>query len=170
MPMTEKCKIQKKVSRTYQGLAPLTQEVKKIVQPILKKHGFVSADILTYWTDIVGEDLALGVLPDKLVFKGNDRTNGTLVVKSAGGAFALLFQHKKDYIVQKINTFFGYPAVKNIRIKQGMLPLKMPTCFSETNELKPEDKQELMEKVSIVQDKEMQDILFNIGCLLKKKS
>ena len=95
MPMTEKCKIQKKVSRTYQGLAPLTQEVKKIVQPILKKHGFVSADILTYWTDIVGEDLALGVLPDKLVFKGNDRTNGTLVVKSAGGAFALLFQQKK---------------------------------------------------------------------------
>ena len=60
--------------------------------------------------------------------------------------------------------------MKNIRIKQGMLPLKMPTCFSKTNELKTEEKQELMEKVSIVQDKEMQDILFNIGCLLKKKS
>ena len=168
--MTEKCRIQKKLSRTYQGLAPLTQEVKKIVQPILKKHGFVSADILTYWTEIVGEDLAKGVLPDKLVFKGKERTDGTLFVKSAGGAFALLFQHKKDYIIQKINTFFGYPAVKNIRIRQGMLPLKMPSCFTPTCDLNPEEKKELFEKVSIVQDKDMQEILFKIGCLLKKKS
>ena len=168
--MTEKCKAQKKVSRSYQGLAPLTQEIKKIIQPVLKKHGFVSADILTYWTEIVGEDLALGVLPDKLVFKGNDRTDGTLVVKSAGGAFALLFQHKKDYIIQKINTFFGYPAVKNIRIKQGMLPLKMPTCFQPRQELAPQDARELKEKLAVIQDKDMQETLFNIGRLLKKKS
>lgn len=164
--MTEKCK--KQLSRSYQGLSPLTKEVKTLIKPVLQKHGFVSSDILTQWHALVGEDLAKGIVPDKLTFPPGERGNGTLHVKSAGGAFALLFQHQQSYILSKINTFLGYEAVKNIRIQQGALPFQMPPCF--TPAPKEESVPENVKKITAaVHDEELQDILDRIGTLIHSK-
>ena len=115
--MTEKCKPVYH-RRTYEGLAPLTREVQAITRPILGRRGFAEVDILGSWEDIVGPDLARGILPEKLAFEKNKRINGTLYVKSAGGAFATLFEFQKQRVMERINGFFGYPAVSQIKIRQ----------------------------------------------------
>ena len=162
---TKKCN--KVLSRSYQGLAPLTKEVKGLTSPIFKKHGFASIDIISNWQSIVGQELAQGIIPEKLSFPKGERTNGTLTVKSAGGAFALLFQHKKKHILDKINTYFGYLAVKEIRIKQGKIPLKIPqSLYAKKENIRKIDK-DISEKVACVQNEEIKEILENIGMLVR---
>jgi len=169
MPMTEKCKQPEYKRRNFEGLAPLTHEIQAIAKPILGMYGFVSVDILRNWEEIVGEDLAKGIRPEKLTFDKDKRTNGTLHVKSAGGAFAMLFEHQKARVIERINTFFGYPAVKNIKIRQGALKLAQPSGNSERL-LTPIEQKTLTARVADIEDPELRERVYRIGEELLKKS
>ena len=157
--MTKKCEYER---RNYEGLATLTKEVRKIAMPILGIHGFATVDILMHWEDIIGPDLAQGVAPEKLLFSRDKRTGGTLLVKSAGGAFAMLFEHQKKRVIERINTFFGYPAVSQIRIQQGALRLNrqpQPTA----RELTPDEEKWLTERVSTIEDADLRERTYRLG-------
>ncbi len=47
----------------------------------------------------------------------------TLVVR---GAKAPMMQHIAPEIIERVNRFFGYPAVARLQIRQGELPLAAP--------------------------------------------
>ena len=167
--MTEKCKQKEYKRRNFEGLAPLTREVQAIAKPILGMYGFASVDILANWDDIVGTDLAKGIQPEKLTFEKDKRTNGTLHVKSAGGAFAMLFEHQKTRVIERINTFFGYPAVKNIKIQQGSLKLSQPN-IQPTRNLTTSEKKILSARVAGIEDEALRERVYQIGLeLLKNK-
>ena len=175
--MTGKCnsyrvdgkKIRLDDRREYQGLQKLTREIRHIVQPILGKHGFANADIIENWPLLVGEDLARGIMPDHLHFDRQDRKNGVLYVKSAGGAFAMLLEHQKTRVIEKINTFFGYPAVGSIKIIQGALKLKKPVLKKMPKTLSKQQMQALEQKVQSVTDDELRQKLLDVGIALLKK-
>jgi len=175
--MTEKCnsyrvdgkEIRLDDRREYQGLQKLTKEIRRIVQPVLGKHGFANADIIENWPLLVGEDLARGIMPDHLHFDRQDRKNGVLFVKSAGGAFAMLLEHQKTRVIEKINTFFGYPAVGSIKIIQGTLKLKKPVLKKMPKTLSKQQLQELEQKVKSVTDDELRQKLLDVGIALLKK-
>lgn len=175
--MTEKCnsyrvdgkEIHLDGRREYQGLQKLTKEIRQIVQPILGKHGFANADIIENWPLLVGEDLARGIMPDHLHFDRQDRKNGVLYVKSAGGAFAMLLEHQKMRVIEKINMFFGYPAVGSIKIIQGTLKLKKPVLKKEVKRLSQKQMQELEKKVEQIEDLELRQKVLEVGIALLKK-
>ena len=79
----------------------------------------VETDILTNWNAIIGEELAAYTFPQKIDFKRGEKTGGTLHLAVPSGAFALEVQHREKFILQKINTYFGYNAVSNLRIAQN---------------------------------------------------
>ncbi|MBR6412066.1 MAG: DUF721 domain-containing protein [Alphaproteobacteria bacterium] len=167
--MTEKCKKNEYHRRTYEGLAPLTREVQAIAKPILGRRGFAEIDILGSWEEMVGADLARGILPEKLTFEKDKRVNGTLYVKSAGGAFATLFEFQKQRVIERINCFFGYPAVAQIKIRQGALKLKSETVET-ARSLTPAEEKELQKRVSAIEDEELRTQAYEIGkaILIKK--
>ena len=166
--MTEKCKHQYH-RRNYEGLSPLTKEVQAITRPILGRRGFSQIDILGSWEDIVGSDLARGISPEKLTFEKDKRTNGTLFVKSAGGAFATLFEFQKQRVIERINGFFGYPAVSQIKIRQGYLKLK-PKVIQTTRSLTSTEETELQKRVSKIENEALRTQVYEIGkTLLIKK-
>jgi len=167
--MTEKCKKNEYHRRTYEGLAPLTREVQAIAKPILGRRGFAEVDILGSWEEMVGADLARGILPEKLTFDKDKRINGTLYVKSAGGAFATLFEFQKQRVIERINCFFGYPAVAQIKIRQGALKLKSETVET-ARSLTPAEEKELQKRVSAIEDEELRTQAYEIGkAILMKK-
>ena len=171
MLMTEKCKrtSYKYNRRTYEGLAPLIKEVQKITETALGARGFTGTDILSSWKDIVGADLAQGITPEKLTFERDKRTNGTLYVKSVGGAFAMIFEHQKNRVIEQINCFFGYPAVAQIKIRQGALKLKRSISKTQRS-LNIQEKKELAERVSLITDENLRERAFRVGqALLLKK-
>ena len=155
--------------RDYEGLATLVPEIRVLTRQALGARGFSGADILESWEDIVGKDLAKGVKPEKLTFEGNSRSKGTLVVKTAGGAFAMLFEHQKRRVLERINAFFGYPAVSHIKMIQGSLKLSIPK-LNMVHQTDPKKLKELSEKVSLIDDEELRNRTYAIGeAMLKKK-
>ena len=149
--------------RTYEGLERLTMEIKRITQPILGQRGFAGTDILEYWSDIVGENLSQGIRPEKLTFEKESRTHGTLHVKSAGGAFAILFEHQKPKVIERINCFFGYPAVSKIKITQGKLAFKQQTMLKPKKYISDREKDILKAKVADIEDQNLRTIVYNLG-------
>lgn len=170
--MSENFKVDPR-SRKYEGLAPLTKEIHSLTQNIFGQKGFVSVDLITNWADIVGPDLAQGVVPTKLTFPQNQRSKGTLHVRTASGAFALLFEHQKMRVIDRINTYFGYPAVAQINQTQGAIKLK-PTQPQEVEwPLGDDEVQELLKKVNAIDNDELRAQVFELGVAMiqrKKKA
>ncbi len=149
--------------RNFEGLGLLTKEIRQITQPILGARGFAGTDIVACWDELVGPDLAKGVRPEKLTFEKDSRINGTLHVKSAGGAFAMLFEHQKQRVIERLNTYFGYPAVARIKITQGALKLKPLTLPKITKPISARDKEALRQKVAAIDDPELRELTYQIG-------
>ncbi len=170
--MTEKCEdfVQSPRSRNYEGLSNLNKEIQKIARPLLGQHGFTQVELISHWHDILGEELAYGIKPVALCFQNNQRFNGVLKVRTAGGAFALLFEHKKAQVIERINTYFGYPAVKQIKIEQG--GMKLNPTLTQTPEwpLDEEDLSDLMSKINDIQDDTLRQKMLDIGMSLLRKS
>ena len=102
-----------------QGLKSISNQMEEIVQKLIGKHGFLEIDILKNWSLIVGSDLAQYTFPEKIDFKKQEREKGTLFLFVSNGAFALEVQHKTPLILEKINTYFGYKALSQIKIIQN---------------------------------------------------
>lgn len=156
--------------RTYSGPDRLTREIRTISKNILGTRGFAGVNIIECWDDVVGADLSKGIRPEKLTFDKEMRTNGTLHVKSAGGAFAILFEHQKNHIIERVNTFFGYPAVGRIHIAQGKLYFPQVTKQPLLKKPTPRQLKELRQKVNLIEDESLRQATYRIGLsLLQKK-
>ena len=165
--MTEKCEFpQSPRSRTYEGLDNLTREVQKLARPLLGQHGFTQVELITHWSDIMGNELARGVKPVRLTFPAKDRMNGSLHVRTAGGAFALLLEHQKARIIERINTYFGYPAVSNLKIEQGGVHLPHPEEPEPEWPLSEEELMPLLNKVNAISDESLRQKTLEIGIKL----
>jgi len=156
-------------SRSYEGLAPLTKEMGHLTQEIFGKKGFVSVDLISNWTDIVGPDLAMGVLPMRLTFPKDKRSQGTLHVRTAGGAFALMFEHQKARVIDRVNTYFGYPAISEIRQLQGALQLPKSKPQEVEWPLGDDEVQALLKRVDGIQDDTLRAHVFELGVALIQK-
>ena len=165
--MTEKCEFpQSPRSRTYEGLDSLTREVQKLARPLLGQHGFTQVELITHWSEIMGSELAIGVKPVRLTFPAKDRLNGTLHVRTAGGAFALLLEHQKGRIMERVNTYFGYPAVSTLKIDQGGLHLPQEQESEPDWPLSEEELMPLLEKVNGISDEALRQKTLEIGIKL----
>ena len=106
-----------KKKRRSNTLRAIASVLPKISGPALRKRGFATAEIVTRWPEIAGEIMAAESAPDHLSFPKNSQKGGTLYI-SASGSVALQIQHQEPNILQRINVYFGYPAISRISISQ----------------------------------------------------
>ena len=118
--MAKKLKISSE--HTLTDLTDIAKTIRPLAKQLLGKSGFMQIDLMSNWEEIVGENLSKYVLPQKLSFCKDERTNGTLFLMVYGGAFAMEVENKKQQILQKVNTFFGYEALSKIKIMQNNNP------------------------------------------------
>lgn len=132
------------------GMAPVRAGVRKgvfgpksvgsfvpgLTRQAFNRFGFSAATLVTDWTAIVGADLAGWTEPERLKWprplpgrdealdsEGQSRPGATLVLKVEPGR-ALDVQYKARQILERINAYFGYRAVAELRILQA--PLQRP--------------------------------------------
>jgi hypothetical protein len=124
--------------------------VNRVIQPIAKKHGIVHGKIILDWEKIVGPQYAQYCSPTKVTFRQGYRTFGTLHLK-VNPSHALLVSHSKDLVLEKINTFFGYKALSDLRmiqvpftprspIPEITVKKKSPTLVSKETFLSPKER------------------------------
>lgn len=104
------------------GLTPFAVDISDFATKLLGKKGLCEIKILTAWNSIVGDDLAKYSVPERIYFAKGKRDNGILHLVVANGSYALQIGHKTTIILEKINTFFGYNAVSQIKISQNEAP------------------------------------------------
>jgi hypothetical protein len=90
-----------------------------------KKFGFVQANVVSRWHEIVGERYGLVSLPESIRFPAGKKSGGTLTLL-VEGAHAPLVQHLGPMIIERVNRFFGYEAIARIVFRQGRLPAPAP--------------------------------------------
>lgn len=85
-----------------------------------RRFGFVQSSIVSRWREIVGPRYAAVSSPDSIRFPQGRKSCGvlTLVVE---GAHAPMMQHVAPAIVERVNRFFGYPAVERVAFRHGIV-------------------------------------------------
>ena len=79
-------------------------------------------------------------------------------------AAAIEFQHFKDKILEKINSYFGYKAIIDLRIQQNYIPInKNKLSNVDSKKMSDNDKINILKKVENMENNELKNSLFNLG-------
>ncbi len=111
--------------------------VPRLTRKAFEKYGFSAAALLTDWADIVGPRMAAFTMPERLKWPrsvdayggveagGEGRPGATLMLKVDGGR-ALDIEYGKRELIERINRYFGYRAVAELRILQAPVTAMKP--------------------------------------------
>lgn len=124
-----------------------------------KRFGFVQGAIVSRWGEIVGERYARVSTPESIRFPAGKKSGGTLTL-TVEGAHAPLMQHLSPTIIDRVNRFFGYPAVAKVAFRQGSAP--KPAARPERPNLAPVPK-ELGEGLRAIADPELRTVLESLA-------
>ena len=111
--MHKKKKYINKSMYSIQGLRSVGNSLPKTLDKILKKGGHNYSSIINNWTEMVGKKTSEICYP-KSIKTNKELKDGTLVLNVSYGNQLDVEYSKKD-IVDKINSFFGYQFIKNIK-------------------------------------------------------
>ncbi len=107
---------QNKQSRTYvQGLRSFGSTLPRGIKGILKKNGYNYSEIISKWNMLVGKDISSCAYPKSIKMKKGN-SNGTLVLAIKRGD-EINIEYSKKEIIDKINSYFGYNLINEIRLQ-----------------------------------------------------
>ena len=104
-----------KTKNFIQGLRPFSNSLPHGFKKILKKRGYNFTSLVDNWTKIVGRDVSDFCYPIKIKIS-KDINNGILILNVIHGN-ELKIEYDKQKILDKINSFFGYNYVKEIKLQ-----------------------------------------------------
>ena len=101
-----------------------------------RRFGFVQSSVVSRWHEIVGDRYAGVTAPESIRFPPGKRSDGVLnlVVE---GAHAPMIQHVVPVIMERVNRFFGYPAVARVQFRQGMVQVARSKARTAPPSLRP---------------------------------
>lgn len=97
----------------------LTRSLHKLLKPLATAQGFADARVLSNWRQIIGDEFYQVAQPQQL-------KNGVLTISVSHGAVAMQLQHMAPMIIERINRYFGFAAVKGIRPQQTYFDIEAP--------------------------------------------
>ena len=100
--------------KSIQGLRSFKNTLPTKVKRILDKKGHMYSRTLDNWKYIVGDELFKVCYPKS--FKSSNKLGGSYlnIMVKRGNEVGL--EYSKKNIINKINAYFGYEAVKNIKL------------------------------------------------------
>src|SRR5262245_52275361 len=120
--------------KTARGARAIGCYVANMLDPIARARGFAVTSLLSEWPAVVGEELARFTAPDKVIWprRSEDgetaspqsawRAEGAILVLKVDGPRAIEVQHRAEQILERVNVYFGYRAIAQLRFLQAPLP------------------------------------------------
>jgi hypothetical protein len=149
------------------GLRRLPDLLSSLLDPAARRRGLAEAKLLTEWPSIVGPALAGRCQPIRLD-NSTGRAGGVLVLHVTGAA-ALELQHSELQILERINGFFGYPAVTRLRLIQAPPRSRSRPAPPVDRPVSPADELEVSEAVQLIRDPGLRTALADLGRALKSR-
>ncbi len=148
--------------RKARGLLTVGTSLPNLAAPALRKRGFAQAKLITDWPAIVGEVLARETVPQKLVFPRYSKTDAILHLRVASG-YALELQHIAPQIIDRINGFFGFRAVADLRYAQGPIPPQRKPRRIAPTRLNDMDEAQLRRSIGDMDNDALKEALLRLG-------
>ncbi len=148
---------------SIQGLRTVSNSLPNGLKKILKKGGHNYSTIIENWSNLVGKKISNVCYP-KSIKTNKELKNGVLVLNVFHGDQVFIEYSKQD-IVDKINTFFGYQFIKEVRlvlIKEKIQKIKKYNFHQET-------KTKFKKKVEKITDVSLKKNLTNLLNVFNKK-
>ncbi len=141
-------------TQTYiQGLRPFSASIPKTLKKHLRKGGYNYSNIVDNWTKIVTKKISDACYP--LTIKiGKEMKNGTLILNVEHGK-EIEVEYEKNEIKEKINSFFGFNCISNVRLKIVQEKLDKEKKFSP----KIKNLKEIEEKMKNVKNEKLRSSL-----------
>jgi len=120
-----------KVARGVYGARVVGSFLPRLTAKAFERYGFSTASLITDWPAIIGTELAAHTAPERLKWPrgaqpfGEDdkaeerRRQGATLVLRVDGARALDVQYKARQLIERINAYFGFAAVAELRLVQA---------------------------------------------------
>jgi hypothetical protein len=116
----------------------------------------------------VGSEIAAHSEPEKIQwprpFDGKTPEPGTLVLRVEGPT-AIEIQHLSSVILERVNRFFGWQAVGNLRLRQT--PLRRETRKPRPGP-DPEATARVAAGLAAIEDADLRDALARLGAAIKQ--
>lgn len=101
--------------------------VPKVAAKAFEKFGFHSAEIMAEWPRVAGAEIAAFTKPERIKWPRNSEIDENGVGTSGGAtlvlrvmpARALDVEYRSGEIIDRINRYFGYRAIAQLRIVQA---------------------------------------------------
>ena len=150
-------------SKTYvQGLRPFGNTLPRSVKGILKKNGYNYSEIISKWNFLVGKDISSCCYPKSIKITRGDKS-GTLILSVERGN-EINIEYSKKEIIDKINSYFGYKLINEIRLKAFNSADKKVKEKNTFNKLSKKFK----EKINKIKNKDIRDSLSQLLDIAKK--
>ena len=165
-----------KSKRKYVPIS-IAESLKNINRKFLYKFGKLDYTIHSKWTEIVGsffvnysEPLKISSILSSVDENGSNIYERYLHVNVSPAA-AIEFQHFQDKIVEKVNSYFGYKAIKGIKIHQQYIKNKnTEKNIKNINLIEREiDKKLILETTKKLSNKRLQESIVNLGLSITKE-
>lgn len=150
------------------GSIQIAEVANRLLDPILTKRAGINTLLLGSWDEIAGEQFADCSRPERIRWPRQDGPNETGGGFSPGqltiaceGARALFLMHQEAELISRVNSFFGYRAISQIRIVQKAihaLPQK-----PKARPLDASEKHRLVDMLAEVEDPRLREALERLG-------
>ena len=148
---------------SIQGLRTVSNSLPKGLKKILKKGGHNFNTIIENWSNLVGKKISNVCYP-KTVKTNRELKDGVLVLNVFHGD-QIFVEYKKKEMMDKINTFFGYQFIKEVRLVLIKEKIKRNTKYH----LGKEEKTLFQKKVDKISDANLKKNLTNLLNVFNKK-
>ena len=149
----------------------IADSLRTVNKKFLYKFGKLDYTIHAKWSDIVGNFFVNHSEPQKISSVANSTNDNSETIYdrylhvNVSPAAALEFQHFQDKIIEKINSYFGYKAIKGIKIYQHHVQKDyFKKTKKNTNLIKREkDKIQIRESTPNLSNKELEESIVKLG-------
>jgi len=150
------------------GARSVTEILGDVLEPVLARKTGMKLDLIRAWAELAGPDYKTTTRPEKIDWprKRNEDDPfepGVLIVACEPSA-ALFFQHEQGQIIERVNLFFGFEAIKRLRILQKpVLQTDAESKGTKSQEISSNDQQKLQELLHDIDDPDIREKLSRLG-------
>jgi hypothetical protein len=136
-----------------------------LTKGILGKKSLLFGKMVLDWPQIAGSEMASKTMPLDLKFeKKLDQKSRATLHLAVQSAYALELSYQKSLLIERLNMFFGYPAIKDIKmIQQTTLTGSQKAVPAKIRPVTVQEERALDGILEKIQESDLQTALKNLG-------
>ena len=142
------------------------------LDPVLKKRGFATRDIITHWRVIAPAPYETTTMPDKLVWprSAGHGHEGAVLYLRCGPGQALFVQHAAPEIATAVNRYFGYHLVSEVRLSAELFTAGSGDTRKKMRQPSQSEIAKVGAAVDSIEDSDLREALRVLGLALSGRS